>query len=122
MTKRKASNQSCDEDVLFGQFRVDANGRVIKESKVNWPKSIWVELNELCIHESLKLEYYNGVYAMVSAEDDDINLVFKSHTALCNHLKQSNIDKRVHRLGTLESQGRVFQSKNIDHQLSSNYF
>ena len=58
---------------------------------------------------------------MVSAEDDDINLVFKSHTALCNHLKQSNIDKRVHRLGTLESQGRVFQSKNIDHQLSSNY-
>ena len=121
MTKRKAINQSCDEDVLFGQFRVDANGRVIKESKVNWPKSIWVELNELCIHESLKLEYYNDVYAMVSTEDDDINLIFKSHTALCNHLKQSNIDKRVHRLGTLESQGRVFQSKNIDHQLSSNY-
>jgi hypothetical protein len=121
MTKRKASYQSCEEDVLFGKFRVDANGRVIKKSKVNWPKSVWVELNELCIHENLTLEYYNDVYAMVSAEDNDINLVFRSHTALCNHLKQSNIDKRVQRLGTLESQGRVFQSKNIDHQLSSNY-
>ena len=34
-----------------------------------------IHLYELCIHESLKLEYYNGIYAIVSAEDDDINLV-----------------------------------------------
>ena len=83
--------------MLFGKFKVDANGRVIKVSKVNWPKLIWVELNELCIHECLKLEYYNDVYAIVAKEDNDVDLVFRSNTVLCKHLKLSHINSRVHR-------------------------
>ena len=51
MSKRKAIFHDMDDPELslFGNYEVDGEGRVIKKGKVNWPKSVWVEFNELCI-------------------------------------------------------------------------
>ncbi|KAJ8033952.1 Retrovirus-related Pol polyprotein from type-2 retrotransposable element R2DM [Holothuria leucospilota] len=109
ISKRKAVLHDANEGApLFGGYGVDSGGRVIKRGKVNWPKSIWVEFNELCIREKLQLEVHNDVYAIV-AEHDSVSLVFRSHTALSKYLKQTHVTRRINRLRNLYSQGRIFR-------------
>jgi hypothetical protein len=121
MLKRKAifHAENDDGEALFGHYEVDGEGRVIKRGKVNWPKSIWVEFNELCIREKLKLEAYNDMYA-ITVENEDIQFVFRSHTALSTHLKQAHVTKRINRLHNLKSQGRIFRI-NCNHVLSTKF-
>ena len=43
-------------DSSFAGYCTDENGRLVKQCAVNWPKSVWIELNELCMREGLRLE------------------------------------------------------------------
>jgi hypothetical protein len=122
MSKRKAIFHDMDDPELslFGNYEVDGEGRVIKKGKVNWPKSVWVEFNELCIREKLTLEIYNDLYAIVADQDESVQFVFRSHSALATHLKNSHTKKRINRLSNLKSQGRIFKN-GADQGLSSKY-
>lgn len=122
MLKRKATRVDDDQgNANFAGFMVDEHGRVIKGSKVNWPKSIWIELNELCMREDLSLEVSADTYAIVSTIDPEVSLVLRNHAAVFNHIKTKHINSRIARFKTKVSQGRVLNTPCIDLQLSNNF-
>lgn len=122
MRKRRATKTNDDFDgPCFAGFIVDEHGRVIKGSKVNWPKSVWVELNELCMRERLSMEMSNDNYVIVTSLDNEVSLVLRDHTAVSNHIKLTHSKNRLSRFKTKLSQGRVLNTSCMDHQLSSSY-
>ena len=78
MSKRKVPRVSDRDEPSFGGFQVDEQGRAIKSSKINWPKSIWVELNEILMREHLHLEDRGDEFVIVSSEGENISLAFRS--------------------------------------------
>ena len=96
MHKRKATKVGNDDDgPTFAGYLVDEHGRVIKGSKVNWPKSIWIELNELCMREHLSLEMSNDNYTIVASIDNEVSLVLRNHSAVFDHIKSVHIKARI---------------------------
>ena len=59
MTKRKA-NESCDENNFAG-YETSGN-KIIKNSKVYWPRSNWVHLFEMCYREDIKLHKTSDIH------------------------------------------------------------
>ena len=120
MHKRKASKVGDDDDgPTFAGYLVDEHGRVIKGSKVNWLKSIWIELNELCMGERLSLEMSNDNYTIVASIDNEVSLVLRNHSAVFDHIKSIHIKALILRFKTKMSQGRVLNTPCIDYQMSN---
>jgi len=122
MQKRKATKINEEvEEPNFAGFLVNEQGRVIKGTRVNWPKSVWIEFNELCIRERLSLETSVDNYNIVSSIDNEVSLVLRDHSSVYNHIKSNHINARIARFKTKLSQGRVTNTSFIDFQLSNSY-
>ena len=68
MEKRKVTRiNDGSKDPNFAGFVVDEHGRVINGTRVNWPKSIWIELNDLCLCEGVSFELNMDNYTIVSS-------------------------------------------------------
>ena len=120
MAKRKATKTN-DHARAFAGYKVDEHGRVTKGSKVNWPKSMWIELNELCMRECLSLEINGDDYVITNTIDDEVSIVLRTHSAVSNHIKTNHYNKRVARFKSKLSQGRILNTTDIDFQMSNNY-
>ena len=94
MHKREATKFGNDDDgPTFAGYLIDEHGRVIKGSKVNLPKSIRIELNELCMRERLSLEMSNDNYTIIVASiiANEVSLVLRNHSAVFDHIKSVHI-------------------------------
>ena len=104
MEKRKApviANQHS-----FAGYETDNQGRVLKKSKVNWPKSDFIELNELCIRLDLKMEF-DGVCYKVVLTEDEIELASSDPKQLYSMLKQRALKNDENYWHSLRNQGRI---------------
>ena len=110
MQKRKVLQADPDED-NFGGYRVTGGMRIQKESKVNWPRSTFVELNELCMRLSLQLVYSEeeGMYsvAIPASEDNIVSMRYTDHQQLYSAIKRMEVEKDLDYLAGLQQQGRL---------------
>jgi hypothetical protein len=58
---------------------------------------------------------------IISQSDHEVSLILRTHSAVFNHIKTQHANKRIARLKTKISQGRIINSQGIDYQLSNNY-
>ena len=70
MSKRKAIRYP-GEDSFAGY--VTSDGKIVKESKVNWPKSIWYHVFVMCQRENISLRYSprSNLYRFEVIVDDE---------------------------------------------------
>ena len=67
MKKRRVDKNNIDSS--FAGYCTDEGGRLVKQCAVNWPKSVWIELNELCMREGLRLEMSGDEFVYISSLD-----------------------------------------------------
>ena len=112
MNKRKVP-VAGEEELSFGGFKTNPSGRISKGSKVNWPRSAFVELNELCVRLNVHLEHDRDTdlywVAVPLADDDAIALRFTDAKALYSALKRNEIEKSLQHWRGLEQQGRLLR-------------
>ena len=110
-------------DSSFAGYCPDENGRLVKQCVVNWPKSDWIELNELCLREGLILEMSGHEYVYISFLDnrDEVAIVLRNQSTTFNHIKSQHLNNRITRFKTKISQGRILNTPCIDFQISNNY-
>ena len=119
MKKRKVVKNNHESS--FAGYCTDENGRLIKQCAVNWPKSIWIELNELCMREGLKLEISGDDYVYISSVDNEVAIVLRDQSNVFNHIKNQHMNNRISRFKTKLSQGRILNSPCINYQISNTY-
>ena len=123
MTKRKA--QPCDRDEdNFAGYKVE-NSKIVKASKINWPKSDWYHLFDMCQRENIQLIYRQSDerYAYVITCDDDISVIMAHSKPFYNMFKQMKLTQFEEKWQSLHSQGRVIREvvKCTDHRSSSSF-
>ena len=124
MTKRKA-NVSCDENNFAG-YETSGN-KIIKNSKVYWPRSNWVHLFEMCYREDIKLhktsdDSYEYIHNLII--DGKVTPVHCEHPkAFYTTYKEAKLQRMEMEFKTLSSQGRICReaADDADMRLSSTY-
>ena len=122
MKKRKAV-QCTEIDNSFAGFAV-AENKITKLSKVNWPKSNWVHLFEICQRENIKLVYnevLNLYMYILSINDVSVEIAYpKPFYKRFKEMKLKQFQVIYH---SMSSQGRVAREadKCVDTRLSSSY-
>ena len=86
-----------------------------------WPKSVWIELNELCMREGLRLGMSGDEYVYISYLDNEVAIVLRNQSTIFNHIKSQHLNNRITRFKTKISQGRILSTPCIDFQISNNY-
>ena len=119
MKKRRVDKNNIDSS--FACYCTDENGRLVKQCAVNWPKSVWIELNELCMREGLRLEMSGDEYVYISSLDNEVAIVLRNQSTTFNHIKSQHLNNRITRFKTKISQGRILSTPCIDFQISNNY-
>ena len=119
MKKRRVDKNNIDSS--FAGYCTDENGRLVKQCAVNWPKSVWIELNELCMREGLRLEMSGDEYVYISSLDNEVAIVLRNQSTTFNHIKSQHLNNRITRFKTKISQGRILSTPCIDFQISNNY-
>ena len=119
MKKRRVDKNNIDSS--FAGYCTDENGRLVKQCAVNWPKSVWIELNELCMREGLRLEMSGDEYVYISSFDNEVAIVLRNQSTTFNHIKNQHLNNRITRFKTKISQGRILSTPCIDFQISNNY-
>ena len=98
--KRKVSATDLDND-NFGGYSVNQHQRLNKGSRVDWPRSTFVELNEICRRLDLSLDYdeVTDLYAtLISASEDNIiNFRLNDSRQLYSAIKKLEITKDLSR-------------------------
>ena len=103
MQKRKVSAARPGED-NFGGYKVNNAYRLDKNSKTNWPRSAFVELNELCVKMNIRLHF---------DQDSDLYSIalplrrYSDPRQLFTALKSLEIKKDLDHWRTLLQQGRL---------------
>ena len=95
MSKRKIK-RSLDPLSNFGGYEVKENYNLLKESKVNWGKSDFVEMNELC-RKTNKVMSYNketNEYRLSIRIDEDITINTSDSTEIGKSIKKRKHIKR----------------------------
>ena len=88
MKKRRVDKNNIDSS--FAGYCTDENGRLVEQCAVNWPKSVWIELNELCMREGLRLEMSGDEYVYISSLDNDL-LLFCAINLLRSNISKASI-------------------------------
>ena len=82
MKKSRVDKNNIDSS--FAGYCTDENGRLVKHCAVNWPKSVWIELNELCMREGLRLEpeleMSGDEYVYISSLDNEVAIVLRNQS------------------------------------------
>jgi hypothetical protein len=124
MQKRKVPEALVADGNVFAGFQRSVEGNLMKNSKVNWPRSEWVHLNELCVRENVVLEkrVMDDCYALTFDVDDDVHVSTTTAKTAYTLCKQSHLAKFTAEWKTKESQGRVVRdATQVDHKLSNAY-
>ena len=122
MTKRKA-NESSDESSFAG-YETSGN-KIVKNSKVYWPRSNWVHLFEMCYREDIKLQKtYGDSYEYIHncVIDGAMSPVHCEHPkAFYTMYKETKLQKMEAEFKSLTSQGRLCReaADDADMRLSS---
>jgi len=100
-----------DENNNFGGYKTNDAYRLEKKSKVNWPRSAFIELNELCIRLKMKLEFdlQSNMYdiALTASEDEEVHFRCTCPKRLYSVLKRREVDKTLEHWHGLQQQGRL---------------
>ena len=91
----------------FAGYKISDN-KIDKKSKVNWPKSNWVHIFEMCERENIKLIYcqYSDKYIYVDFIDD-IPLEFPYPNAFNLYFKNKKLGQFEETWHGMSSQGRI---------------
>ena len=122
MTKRKA-NESRDESSFAGYET--SGSKIVKNSKVYWPRSNWVHLFEMCYREDIKLQTtYDDTYEYIHNVliDGTISPVHCEHPkAFYTMYKEAKLQRMEAEFRSLSSQGRICReaADDADMRLSS---
>ena len=122
MTKRKA-NKSSDESSFAG-YETSGN-KIVKNSKVYWPRSNWVHLFEMRYREDIKLQRTNGdsyEYIHNCIIDDAMSPVHCEHPkAFYTMYKETKLQNMEAEFKSLSAQGRLCReaADDADMRLSS---
>jgi hypothetical protein len=121
LDKRKCRPATLDnEDNNFAGYATDDGYRLIKTSKVNWRKSPWIHLNELCAKLGVRLRCNaDHQFVLSYIVDEDVLLSFTDPASFYTSFKCSQIQKIVGLWKEKESQGRLTRASNIDRSVSS---
>ena len=106
MSKRKVPVAN-DDDPNFGGYTVGSDGRIVKQSKVNWARSDFVELNELCMRLNIQLELRNDTFHIVIDDGEGVSISFSDYRAVYAELKRVRIDNDLEYFEKLKNQGKL---------------
>lgn len=117
MMKRKVALTEPGEDG-FGRYQVNEQRRIVKAGRAYWPRSTFVELNELCMRLGVMLDFDDNadVYGVsIPASDDGaVSLRYTDHQELYTAIKRLEIDKDISYFAGLQTQGRL-QRETLPH-------
>jgi len=122
LTKRKCSVVSGEDDEQnFAGYKTDANGRLIKASRVTWRRSPWIHLNELCLKLGVQLHLTGDRYVLRVNPEEEIQMSFFDPKAFFTHFKRHQLQGRLAAWRELECQGRLARIDDADYSLSSSH-
>jgi hypothetical protein len=111
MEKRKVA--VVEEEGGFAGFEVDEHHQLRRNSRVNWARSTFVELNTLCSRLNLHLEFDQRseifVVLVPAAEDCVVRLRFSDPQQLYTAITNMEVQKDLDHWKSLEQQGRLQQ-------------
>lgn len=107
MSKRQVQYLDPTDENNFGGYETDDGYRIIKKSKVNWPKSEFVELNELCIRLNMRMAMMHDKYYLVISNDEDVALMCESGKATYIVVRQTQMSKDISHWESLTNQGKI---------------
>ena len=121
MSKRKVP-LAQNTETSFAGYSVTDN-KLNKNTSVNWPKSFWVNVFEMCQRECISLRLRGDKYVFQTLDDDDIELTIESHKGFKMYFKQRCNDATLNCWRDLSSQGRyIRESNDIDVKLSMHIY
>ena len=108
MQKRGVPESEPGENTFAG-YAVDLQGNKLKKtSKVNWPKSQWVHVFEMCKREGLTLrKRADGDYYFEAMVDDDITISIYSHEGFKKFYINKCKENILQEWKDKQSQGRI---------------
>ena len=106
MKKRKVSI-AADGGPNFGDYCIRSDGRIAKNCTINWARSDFVELNELCMRLNIQLEYRNDLFVIVIDKSEGMRISYSNHKAVYTVLKLRGIESDVSYYESLKNQGRM---------------
>ena len=113
MTKRKVPISTDPEEENFCGYKTKENGQLYKESKVNWSKSTFVELNELCNRLKVRMYYDDNsdLYSVSipATPEGDIYFRYTDAKHLFTALKKQDLEKTLDSWRELKQQGRLLR-------------
>ena len=122
MSKRKAVRGRGDNS--FAGYET-SDSKIVKNSKVNWPKSNWVHLFEMCHRENVQLretsdDNYEYVHSIM-IDGSDARVHCEHPKAFGMTYKGNKLEQMEREFKTLSSQGRVCReaAEDADMRLSS---
>jgi len=119
MSKRKIKVAPPNSSNSFGGYETTDTGLLKRGTKVNWPRSVWVELNELCVREDIQLcKDTNNDFVIKCKAEEDVLFLFRQGKPAYQFIVNKHKWSRKNRFNSLKSQGRVLNSQEIDHQVS----
>ena len=122
LDKRKCQRASTATENCFASYQTDNNYRLIKTGKVNWRRSQWVHLNELCGRLKVHLRGNEEEDFVMTAEvDENIQVNITDAQSLYMFLKSQHLQNAVQDWREKESQGRLARADEIDYALSSSH-
>ena len=107
MSKRKVLMTDDHERPNFAGYMLGGPGKLAKGSKVNWSKSDWVDLCELCHRIGIKMLKVEDTYKAAIPQDDDIEFLSDNHKLVYANLKHVAIEKEVCLWKEKVNQGRL---------------
>ena len=107
MEKRKAIPVHDDDCPNFAGYVINNTGNIAKQSKVNWPKSIWVNLHEMCKRQHISLIKGDDKYLYEMAVDEEVSITFDSPDKFYTTFKQQLLQQYQSEFKAKSSQGRV---------------
>ena len=120
MTKRKVPPAIAGQPSFAGYSVV--NEKLNKTTKVNWPKSFWVHVFEMCQREGLCLRMRADSYVFETAPDDGISFILESPSGFKSFYRNLNHCKQLDYWTNLHSQGRyIREAQDVDHSLSMHF-
>jgi hypothetical protein len=122
MTKRKVPQASGANS--FAGFQITPQGNLAKNSKVTWPRSDWVHLNDLCVREGVTLEkrLIDDCFALTFSVEDDVFVSVTEAKAAYHMCKQAHLSHFISEWKLKAWQGRIVrEATEIDHKLSNSF-
>jgi hypothetical protein len=112
------------DEMSFAGYQRTEGGKLAKQSKVDWARSDWVHLNELCVREGVQIHIDPSVdmFVVLVTCDEDIQAKTSDSKVAYSLCKQNQLAKYASDWRDKRYQGRVVrEATHVDHKLS-NYF